>query len=100
MNVYRRAVFSLSPAVYPVFPFWQIMQYVADFANEEARQMICNNYFADALMIISKSIAGLCGGSCISQRLITLLEPPEEDPRTEEEIIDDMKKKLSGMGCE
>lgn len=58
--------------------------------------MVC--YFADAMMSISKNSAMLAGGQYVENKLADILEPPEKDNRSAEEIIADMRNKIRELG--
>lgn len=55
-------------------------------------------YFADAIMSISKNSAMLSSGQYVKNKLADILEPPEKDNRSAEEIITDMRKKIRELG--
>lgn len=96
--MYRRAIFSIAPECYKIFPFRQILKAIVDRANKENEEKSIKVYYADALMVISQSIAALSGGKYISQRLMDILEPPEQDGRTADEIIADLSEKIEKIG--
>nr|DAK68957.1 MAG TPA: hypothetical protein [Caudoviricetes sp.] len=49
-------------------------------------------------MSISKNTAMLVNGEYVQTRLADLLEPPDNDDRSAEEIIEDISKKLEKIG--
>lgn len=71
-----------------------------DAVNREYERKQIIRYFADAAMCISKSVAIPVNGQYVGKHLSDILEPPEEDNRSAEEIIADMRAKLRDMGGE
>lgn len=51
-------------------------------------------YATDALRIIGENTAKYAGGSYLKARWTDIINPPKEDTRTADEIIEHMKKRL------
>lgn len=51
-------------------------------------------YATDALRIIGENTAKYAGGSYMKVRWADIIDPPKEDARTADEIIEHMKEKL------
>lgn len=96
--MYRRAVFSISPAFYPVFSFRQLLDAVIAEIQRESERKSCCVYFADALQVIGQNVAKITGGNYMGKRLIDILEPPEDDGKTADEIIAEIRGKLAMVG--
>ena len=71
-----------------------------DSVNREYERKKTIRYFADAAMCISKNVAIPVNGQYVGKHFADILEPPEEDNRSAEEIIADMRAKLRDMGGE
>ena len=95
---YCRALFSISPAWFPICKFHHILEKIADEINRENQRKTIICYFADAIMSISKNTAMLVNGEYVQTRLADLLEPPDNDNRSSEEIIEDISAKLEKIG--
>lgn len=54
-------------------------------------------YITDVLKNISENTARYAGGSYIKVRYADIINPPKEEKRTADEIIDHMKKKLASV---
>lgn len=74
------------------------MAKITDEINRENQWKTIICYFADAVMSISKNTAMLVNGEYVQTRLADLLEPPDNDNRSAEEIIEDISKKLEKIG--
>ena len=57
-------------------------------------------YVTDALKAVAENTAKYAGGGYIKVRYIEIIDPPPEETRTGEEIIAQMKAKLSQIGGE
>lgn len=51
-------------------------------------------YVTDALRVIGENTAKYAGGSYLKARWADIINPPKEDTRTADEIIEHMKKRL------
>jgi hypothetical protein len=71
---------------------------ITDEINRDNQRKTIIYYFADAIMSISKNTAMLVNGEYVQTRLADLLEPPDNDNRSAEEIIEDISKKLEKIG--
>ena len=74
------------------------MAKITDEINRDNQRKTIIYYFADAIMSISKNTAMLVNGEYVQTRLADLLEPPDNDNRSAEEIIEDISKKLEKIG--
>ena len=74
------------------------MAKITDEINRENQRKTIICYFADAIMSISQNTAMLVNGEYVKTRLADLLEPPDNDNRSSEEIIEDISAKLEKMG--
>ena len=74
------------------------MRYVVARWRQADRQEACRIYFADALKAIAENTARMAGGGAtLKERLVDLLYQdllPEEDTRTQEEIVADIWAKI------
>lgn len=96
--MYRRAVFLISPAFYPIFSFRQLLDAVMAQIQRESERKSCYVYFADALQAISQNVAKITGGNYMGKRLIDILEPPTDDGKTADEIIAEIRGELAMIG--
>lgn len=74
------------------------MAKIIDEINLENQRKTIICYFADAIMSISNNTAMVVNGEYVQTRLADLLEPPDNDGRSAEEIIEDISKKLEEIG--
>lgn len=74
------------------------MAKITDEINLENQRKTIICYFADSIMSISKNTAMVVNGEYVQTRLADLLEPPDNDNRSAEEIIEDISTKLEKMG--
>lgn len=61
---------------------------------EHHKQELYRIYTTDALQLLGESVAAQMAGRYLSQRYADLINPPKQETRTAEEIIDHMKDVL------
>ena len=54
-------------------------------------------YVTDTLRLITENTAKQVGGSYIKERFADILDPPKEETRTAQEVIDNIKTKLARL---
>ena len=74
------------------------MRYVRARIGELRRDLMCRIYSADALRALTQAVASIGGGEYAVTPLSELLWPKPEDNRTEEDVIEQIRKKLRGKG--
>ena len=57
-------------------------------------EQLFRNYIADGIYAMSNSIYKYIGGSCLQYRLSEIMNPPKEEQRTEDEVVDSIMTKL------
>lgn len=62
--------------------------------KRDAETAACRIYITDALKNISENTARYSGGEYITKRYFNVINPPKEEKRTADEIVEHMKKKL------
>lgn len=66
--------------------------------KRQAAEELYRVYMSDALRITAENISHIGGGMTLQSRYIDLVNPPKEETRTAEEIIDHVRK--NGWGGE
>ena len=76
------------------------MRYVVSRLEKETLDKAYRIYVTDCLMLITENTAkAVAGGKSYIKRYIDFIKKePEQDPRSGEEIIGDIKKKLKDWG--
>jgi hypothetical protein len=70
-----------------------IEHYIAFFKKEQ-QEKAYQVYVTDALRIITENTAKANGGTYLQARYVEMIEPKEEETRTANEVIIDLKEKL------
>lgn len=54
-------------------------------------------FVTDELFYLNNNVVNLSGGNSLQNRFYEILNPPKEETRTAEEIIDNIKNKLRNL---
>ncbi len=74
------------------------MRYVRARIGELRRDLVCRIYYADLLRAHTQAVADIGGGDFAVTPLSELLWSKTEDNRTEEDVIEQIRKKMRGKG--
>lgn len=68
---------------------------ISYFHKEQTRKAY-DVYVTDVLRIIAENAAKRYGGSYVKMRYAEIIDPPKEETRSADEIIDSIRSKLEG----
>jgi hypothetical protein len=71
-----------------------ISQCVA-FIKKEQEEQIFRSYITDALKILTENTAKMYGGASLTMRYADIIDRKKPDNRTQEDIINGLKRKLT-----
>lgn len=73
-----------------------VIDHYISYFNKEQKDKIYKVYVTDVLRSISENTAKSVQGSYIKARYLDIIDPPKEETRTPEEIIENIRNKLRG----
>ena len=73
-----------------------VIDHCISYFYKEQRHRAYEVYVTDVLRIISENTAKQVGGSYVKARYAEIIDPPKEETRTADQIIDNIRSKLEG----
>jgi hypothetical protein len=73
-----------------------VIDHCISYFYKEQRHKAYEVYVTDVLRIIAENTAKQVGGSYIKMRYNDIVDPPKEESRSANEIIDSIRNKLEG----
>lgn len=74
-----------------------VIDHCIAYFNKEQKEKAYKTYITDTLRLMTENTAKQAGGSYIKARYIEIVDPPKEETRTAEEVIDRIKTKLARL---
>ena len=74
------------------------MRYVTAKARQESKNRAYRIYVTDGIKIITENTARYFGGRHFEARFIDVIEPPPEETRTSDEIVENIREKIKKLG--
>ena len=74
-----------------------VIDHCMAYFNKKQKIKAYEIYITDTLRMITENTAKQVGGSYIKMRYADIIDPPKEETRTAEEVIDDIRTKLERL---
>lgn len=97
---YKRALFAIDLGKVRLFGFRYVVDYMAYLKVQQSREEAYQVYCTDALKAVVRNTANLAGGETMRMRFADIISSKPVDNRSSDEIIDDLKSKISMLGGE
>lgn len=73
-----------------------VIDHYISYFHKEQKEKAYKVYVTDVLRTISENTAKSVGGSYVKMRYLDMIDPPKQETRTAEEIIENIRSKLRG----
>lgn len=73
-----------------------VIDHYISYFHKEQKEKAYKVYVTDVLRTISENTAKSVGGSYVKMRYLDIIDPPKQETRTAEEIIENIRNKLRG----
>ena len=94
---YGEYIQSIRLDLLELFGSGYVIQHCISAFTKDQKEQLYRVYITDALKIIAENTARSNGGNMIQARYAELINPPEEETRTKDEIVGNIRAKIRGM---